>query len=201
MLEAARRVGENSTSLSLLELVRHQNQDAWQRLIFLYSPLIDSWCRSWGVSGSDVDDIRQEVFQALVSGLQAFRRDRPGDTFRGWLRVVTRRKFLDHCRLRQRQPAAQGGTDAHIRMLQHAEPEGAAPTDSPNEVKQLHHRALELLRSQFEQKTWQAFWACAVDGRSPLDVGKDMGMSSAAVRKAKSRVLRRLKEELGDLLG
>lgn len=192
---------DSSTSLSLLERVRHQNQDAWQRLIFLYSPMIEHWCRAWGVAGGDVDDIRQEVFQALISGLQSFRRDRPGDTFRGWLRVVTRRKFLDHCRLRQRQPLGQGGTDAHLRMLQHAESEDAAPSDSPEEVKQLHHRALELLRAQFETRTWQAFWYCAVDGRSPIDVGKDMGMTAAAVRKAKSRVLRRLKDELGDLLG
>ena len=38
-------------------------------------------------------------------------------------------------------------------------------------------------------------------GLSYREVGEAMGMSPAAVRKAKSRVLRRLKEEFGDQLG
>ena len=82
-------------------------------------------------------------------------------------------------------------------------PEAAEPFEdaSPEEVKRLHHRALELIRSQFEEATWQAFWRCAVEDQSPADVGHDMNMTPAAVRKAKSRVLRRLKDELGELLG
>jgi RNA polymerase sigma-70 factor (ECF subfamily) len=194
-------VSDNSTSLSLLQRVRHRNQDAWDRLFKLYAPLVDHWCRTWDVYGPDADDIRQEVFQAVASNLETFRRDRPGDTFRGWLRVITRRKFLDYCRRRQRQPVADGGSAAQLRLLNVPELEDAPAEDSPDAVKQLHHRALALIRDQFEDRTWQAFWRTSVDGHSPLDVGRDMGMTPAAVRKAKSRVLRRLKEELGDLLG
>jgi RNA polymerase sigma-70 factor (ECF subfamily) len=39
-----------------------------------------------------------------------------------------------------------------------------------------------------------------VEGKSPKDVGAELGMSPGAVRVAKSRVLHRLREELGDLL-
>jgi RNA polymerase sigma-70 factor (ECF subfamily) len=63
----------------------------------------------------------------------------------------------------------------------------------------LLHRALELIRAEFEERTWQAFWQTAVEGRSPGDVGADLAMSPGAVRVAKSRVLKRLREELGDL--
>jgi RNA polymerase sigma-70 factor (ECF subfamily) len=63
-------------------------------------------------------------------------------------------------------------------------------------VKHLHDRALELVRSQFEDKTWQAFWRCAVDGQSPAEVSQALGMTQVAVRKAKSRVLHRLRDEL-----
>jgi RNA polymerase sigma-70 factor (ECF subfamily) len=191
-------VVDNSTSLSLLERVKHQDADAWHRLVYLYAPLVHHWCQAWGVSAADADDIRQEVFQSVSRGLEGFRRDRAGDTFRGWLRVITRRKFLDHCRRRQRQPVAEGGSEAHVRLEQVAEP--AEGEDTPEQVQRLHHRALELIRSQFEVKTWQAFWRCAVEGQSPLDVARDMGTTAAAVRKAKSRVLQRLRTELGDLL-
>ena len=191
---------DESTSLSLLERVRDRNQEAWNRLVHLYSPLVDYWCRCWAVPPADVDDLRQEVFQSVATGMESFRRDRPGDTFRGWLRVIARRKFLDLCRRKQRQPDAAGGSNAHLQLQQVPDPEDVA-ADPPEEVKGLHHRALELVRGQFEDKTWQAFWRCAVDGLAPAEVGQAMDMTPAAVRKAKSRVLRRLKEELGELLG
>lgn len=190
---------DQSTSLTLLERARDQNQEAWGQLFYLYSPLVELWCRAWNVRGADVDDIRQEVFQAVARGLETFRRDRPGDTFRGWLRVITQRKYLDHCRRKGRQPTAEGGSGAHEQMLQ--VPDAADQTDPPEAVSDLHHRALALIRNQFEERTWQAFWRAAVDGEAPADVGQAMGISAAAVRQAKSRVLRRLKEELGDLLG
>lgn len=190
---------DGSTSISLLDRVRHRDDAAWQRLVYLYAPLVAHWCQAWGVRGADTDDLIQEVFKSVATGMAHFRHEQAGDTFRGWLRVITRRKLLDHRRKTDRQPAAEGGSDAHHRLEQVGQPEEA--DDPPEEVKRLHHRALELIRSQFEEKTWRAFWLCAVDGRSPVDVGAELGLSTAAVRKAKSRVLLRLKAELGDLLG
>jgi RNA polymerase sigma-70 factor (ECF subfamily) len=187
-----------TTSHSLLQRAQGQDQEAWCRLVYLYSPLVHYWCLSWGVQGADADDISQEVFKSVSAALESFRRDRPGDTFRGWLRVIAQRKFLDQCRLKQRTPEATGGSGTRWQQL--AIPENPED-DPPDEVNRLHHRALELVRSEFEERTWQAFWKCAVDGMAPADVAEEMSMKPAAVRQAKSRVLRRLKEELGDLLG
>jgi RNA polymerase sigma-70 factor, ECF subfamily len=190
----------DQTSLTLLRRARDRNPDAWKQLHFLYGPLVDRWCRGWGVQPADMDDIRQEVFQAVATALIGFRRDRPGDSFRGWLWMIARRKFLDLCRKQSQQPEASGGSGAYERLQLLPEPPELPTDEPPEEVSDLHHRALELIKSQFEERTWQAFWKCAVDGLSPVDVARDMGMSPAGVRQAKSRVLRRLKEELGDLL-
>ena len=65
--------------------------------------------------------------------------------------------------------------------------------------KQLFHRALDLIRAEFEPRTWQAFWRTAIDGREAKDVAADLAMSQGAVRVAKSRVLQRLRAELGDV--
>src|SRR5205823_5224611 len=96
---------------------------------------------------------------------------------------------------------AEGGSDAYQRLQAIAAPDELDQAGPSEEVRQLHHRALELIRPQFEERTWLAFWRCAVEGQSPLEVGRALGMTPAAVRQAKSRVLRRLKEELGDFLG
>jgi RNA polymerase sigma-70 factor, ECF subfamily len=190
---------ERATSLTLLERVRSHDSDAWRRLHRLYAPLVGYWCGLWGVRGPDADDVTQEVFGAVAGRLGDFRCDQPGETFRGWLRGITRHKLLDLMRRRGRQPAAQGGTEAHLRLEQIAESEPALD-ESPAEIAGLYRRALELVRGEFEAKTWQMFWRAAVENH-PVDlIATDEGVSSAAVRKAKSRVLRRLKEEVGDLV-
>jgi RNA polymerase sigma-70 factor (ECF subfamily) len=192
--------GEHSTSLTLLERVRARDEDAWRRLVHLYTPLVRHWCGLWGVRGQDAEDVLQEVFQTVASGLDRFRRDRAGDTFRGWLRGITRNKLLEHRRRRLSQPEAQGGTDAQQRLQQVGEPEGPPIDDPEDELTRLYHRALDLVRGEFEQRTWQAFWRAAVEEHAVADIAADLGMTPAAVRKAKSRVLHRLREEVGDVL-
>jgi RNA polymerase sigma-70 factor (ECF subfamily) len=67
------------------------------------------------------------------------------------------------------------------------------------EYQALYRRALLELRGEFEQRTWQAFLATALEGKNATEVAKDLGLTPAAVRKAKSRVLGRLRAELGEL--
>jgi RNA polymerase sigma-70 factor (ECF subfamily) len=187
------------TSLSLLERARGDDQDAWNRLLGLYSPLVQHWCQSCGVRGADAEDVCQEVFRSVAAGLPAFHSDRQGDTFRGWLRGITRHKILDHYRRCEHQPQGQGGTDAQLRILQVPEQELLAE-ESDEETTTLYHRALELVRGEFEARTWEAFWRAAVEGHSPNLIAADLGVTPAAVRKAKSRVLLRLRQEVGDLI-
>jgi RNA polymerase sigma-70 factor (ECF subfamily) len=55
------------------------------------------------------------------------------------------------------------------------------------------------VRHEFEDRTWRAFWRVTVEGHPTADVAVEMGITSSAIRQAKSRVLRRLKEEIGEL--
>jgi RNA polymerase sigma-70 factor (ECF subfamily) len=192
---------DSVTSLSLLQRIRNGDASGWRRVIDLYSPLVYHWCRRWGVDGADADDVLQEVFKAAAESIDTFRREREGDTFRGWLRIIARHRVLALWRGRDRRPDAAGGTEA-LRRLQEI-PEEAAAADDPEEARQfsaLVQRALGQLRGEFEPRTWQAFWRVTVDGLSAPDAAAELGMSANAVRMAKSRVLRRLREELGDLV-
>ena len=74
------------------------------------------------------------------------------------------------------------------------------PDEDPPEVQGRHRRALDLVRGEFEDRTWQMFWASVVEERSAAAVAEQFGVSAAAVRKARSRVLRRLKQEVGDAI-
>jgi RNA polymerase sigma-70 factor (ECF subfamily) len=59
---------------------------------------------------------------------------------------------------------------------------------------------LELVRLEFEDRTWQAFWRVTVEGQAAADVARDLGMSRNAVYIARSRILQRLHQEFGDLI-
>ena len=59
---------------------------------------------------------------------------------------------------------------------------------------------MRLVQDEFEHRTWQAFEQTAAEGRSPVDVAAELGMSPGAVYIARSRVLKRLRAELDGLL-
>jgi RNA polymerase sigma-70 factor, ECF subfamily len=189
------------TSRSLLDCVRAGETGAWDRLVALYAPLVFHWCRRRGLQEQDVADIFQEVFLAVATHIGGFRKERPADTFRGWLHRITGNKLNDHFRRRGAEPDGVGGTEANQRLAQlAAPPESEADSAAEADAERgLFHRALELIRGAFEERTWRAFWRTAVEGAAAADVAADLGMTPGAVRVAKSRVLHRLREELGDL--
>jgi RNA polymerase sigma-70 factor, ECF subfamily len=189
------------TSPSLLLRVQANDSDAWTRLVDLYAPLVYHWCRRAQLGHEDSADVFQETFRAVAAHIRDFRRDRKGDTFRGWLRTIAQNKIRDHFRRLREQPKAAGGTDANVRLNTQPDPISLEADESEQKiVHQVLHRTLESIRSEFEPRTWQAFWRVQIDGKTTGDVGIQLGMTAAAVRKARLRVLARLREELGDLL-
>jgi RNA polymerase sigma-70 factor (ECF subfamily) len=188
-------------SSSILEGVRQGDAVAWSRLARLCAPVVARWCRRSGLQDADVDNVVQEVFRTLARTVQDFRRDRGSGSFAAWLFTVTRSRIADWRQARQRQPPAVGGSDFLERLEQEPAPADDSSSAAINPTAMLCRRALDLVRPEFTVTTWQAFWRSTIDGHDTADIATDLGMTANAVRLAKSRVLRRLREELGDLFG
>ena len=195
-----------STSRSLLVRVRNDEDEAWTRLVDLYSPLVCYWCRQNGLAERDLPDVVQEIFHAVAVNIERFRHDGPKSTFRGWLRTVTRSKVADSLRRKGKEPDAAGGTDAQFRFNQIVDKEpvaGQEVVDSAGlseERGMLFRQALELIQRDFEERTWNAFWKVAVEGRPTADVAEELNMKPGTVRVSRCRVLARLRQEFGDLI-
>jgi RNA polymerase sigma-70 factor (ECF subfamily) len=187
-------------SLNLLIALRANDQQAWRQLVWLYRPLVCHWCRQARLRSEDAADICQEVFRSVAQAISSFHGDQPGDTLRGWLWTITRNKVRDHFRRQKGWPQAAGGTTAQERLAQvpHEITPASSLTQSPDERDDSLARAVEVVQGEFEERTWQAFWRVTVHDESPSDVAADLRMTPNAVRKAKSRVLSRLRSELGD---
>jgi RNA polymerase sigma-70 factor (ECF subfamily) len=149
---------------------------------------------------ADVADVFQEIFAAVAAHLHGFHKEGAGDSFRGWLLTIARNKVRDYYRRRQKHPEAVGGSDAQELLHNLPDPGDESSPPSESEDTDLLRRALELVRGDFEETTWQAFWQVVVEDRSAAEVAAALGVSVNAVYKARARVLARLREELGDLI-
>ena len=189
-----------STSTGLLARVRLFDGDSWRRLSALYGPLVYRWARVAGLSEDDAADVGQEVFRTVAARIGSFRNEDPDDTFRGWLWTITRNKVGDFLRRRSKHPTAIGGSDAQYKMNLVVEPIADGSFSGSSGEQSLLHRAVRLIESEFEPKTWQAFWRATVDAQPTDAIAADLQMTSKAVRQAKYRVLKRLRREVDGLV-
>ncbi len=189
-----------STDSSLLRRVQAHDPEAWSRLVDWAGPLVLYWCRRSGLSPDDREEVFQEVFLAVAASIVRFRSDRAADSFRGWLLTITHRKIIDLGRRRLAQPRAEGGSDACQRLLALTGEELSA-SDPLHPDVELLRRALDIIRGDFAAQVWQAFWRTTVDGVTAPEAAAELKMTAHAVRKAKSRVLSRLRDEFRGLLG
>jgi RNA polymerase sigma-70 factor (ECF subfamily) len=194
-------VASNATSLSLLERARGKDPEAWRRLVQLFGPLVVYWCRRSGLDEHDSADLMQEVFRSVSGSIDRFQREKATDSFRGWLWGVTRNRLRDHFRKQVDRVAAVGGSDAQAQLVEI--PDEEPPCEDLSSVASrgsLIRGALELVRGDYEDRSWQAFWRVAVDGQSPADVANEFGLTVFAVYQIKYRLTQRLRTELAGLV-
>ena len=192
-------IADAPTQTSLLRRVRSNDEDGWRRLVGLYQPLVVRWCKRMGLEDANAADVSQEVFQAVLKQIGQFRRERPGDSFRGWLYGITRNKVRDIWRKQADSPAAIGGSTVQQWFQQTPDHYDVDSKDAPEEFQEVLRRAMDLVQVEFVERSWKAFWQVTIEGRKPVDVAADLQMSTGAVYIAKSRVLSRLREELDGL--
>jgi RNA polymerase sigma-70 factor (ECF subfamily) len=78
-----------------------------------------------------------------------------------------------------------------------ADRDGPASGDSSEEESaRIVQRALSVIRGDFQEQAWQAFWRSAVLDERTRDIAKALSMTPAAVCMARARVLKRLRETL-----
>ena len=190
----------NTTSSSLLERLRQPadqeaTRQAWERFVKLYTPLIYHWARRLGLSHQDAPDFVQDAFSGLLQKLPEFTYD-PHKRFRGWLWTVT----LNQWRANRRQPGPVAAEEIAPHLENLAGPDEIGAVDEVEYRQYLVGRALKLMQAEFQPTTWQACWEQVVSEKSGAEVAEQLGMSVGAVYVAKSRVLRRLRQELSGLL-
>jgi RNA polymerase sigma-70 factor (ECF subfamily) len=167
----------------------------------LYTPLIQGWLRRYDVRPEDAEDLTQEVLSVVVRELPRFEHDRRRGAFRCWLRTITIHRLRGFWRASRTRPAATGdrAVDEQLRQLEDPDSHLSRLWDEEHDQFVLR-RLLELIEPDFTPSWWQAFRRVALGGERAAAVAADLGMTVNAVLLAKSRVLRRLREEARGLV-
>lgn len=176
--------------------------EAWNRLVETFGPIVYGWCRKSGVSAHDASDLVQDIFSSVARGIGNFQRAKANGSFRSWLATITRNRIRDYFRRDMvKHPPATGGTNMLNQL--HNVPENL--DESMNGItqgeldRQLPGQVLQLVQTDVEPRTWQAFWLTTVEDRNPTDVAAELEMNLASVYQARSRVLRRIRARLQEL--
>jgi RNA polymerase sigma-70 factor (ECF subfamily) len=192
----------DTTSLGLLNRLKQAKPDAsdWRRLQELYLPLIRYWLSPIPGLRDEADDLAQEVLVVLFRELPSFERQRDG-AFRAWLRQITVNRIRAFGKARQKQPRGGLGQEAEQLLAQLEDPSSdlARQWDRDHD-KHVFQKLLAGVQLDFEPNSWKAFTRFALDGLSAARVAAELGMSESAVVQAKSRILKRLREEGGALM-
>lgn len=190
------------TSHSLLERARDPSDAAsWRRLMDLYTALIRRWVRPYVAQSADADDVVQEVLTTLVRELPRFEHNQRTGAFRAWLRTITVNRL--HVFWQTRRPGLQGTGDVVVlERLHELEDPNSALSLAWDEEHDRHvaQTLLESIRLEFQPASWHAFQQTVCEGRAAADVAAELGLTVNAVLIAKSRVLKRLRQNAGDLL-
>lgn len=179
------------TPASLLFRLQDPEQaKAWERFVDLYTPLLLRWARQLGEQESDSEDLVQEVFLILWRKLPEFQYD-PSKSFHSWLKTV----FLNCFRSRQRKRH-------HLvtAMDDQAAVDQADCLADEEESNYLIRQAFRLIEREFSPLQQQIFRQYVIEEREPDAVAQSVGVKLATVYSVKSKVLRRLRDEIRFLL-
>jgi RNA polymerase sigma-70 factor, ECF subfamily len=189
-----------STDMSLLERVQQNDNNAWEKFVELYAPVVLYWCKRQGLRETDRDDVFQDVSRALLTGLRNFRKDSAQQQFRRYLWTVTRSKIQDLRRRAEQAgplgPANVADFDRHLREIDEEEQSGNAAS----EIVLLRQILKQVAERITDPKRMQILDMLVIEGRSAVEVAAHFGIDPNAVRRTKARLLSMIRQEYKELL-
>ncbi|MCS7468809.1 sigma-70 family RNA polymerase sigma factor [Stieleria sp. ICT_E10.1] len=190
------------TSISLLKRIADEGtDDDWQRLLEIYRPFMYQRISTYPLLVNQAEDIVQEVLVVLVRELPTFQRQRAG-SFRAFLRGIVLNQLRYAMRRVQKTPLVAGQYDKlNDQIEQLADPNSQLSVEFDRQHdRSVFRHAASIVKNEVKASTWQAFQKHAIEGKSAPAVAEELGVSVNVVLLAKSRLTRRIREEIRGLV-
>lgn len=185
-------------------LVRVKNpadSAAWEQFAQIYRPVVYRLARGRGLQDADAQDLAQKVLISVAAAIPNWKRTSPNARFHHWLRRVAKNEVLKTLS-RKPKDQASGGTTAT--KLLRGQINASCDIEDLIDLeyrRQLIRRAAEIVRERADETTWSAFSLTMVDGHSISEAAQRLGRNEGMVYAARSRVVRRMRDEIRKMEG
>lgn len=187
----------DTTRPSLLIRVRnHRDQVAWHEFDTIYRPMLQRFAVARGLSQAEAEEMAQQCMTAVMKYIQGFEYDPKRGRFKGWLRTMVNNRIKNLFRDRRE-------LQAESRDFKKAERTQEAPDALFYRVWRQEHlkHCLRQVRTEVEDSTFNAFVAYVMEEK-PIDtVCAAFDMKPNQVHAIKSRMMKRIRAKMIDLLG
>ncbi len=163
---------------------------AWSLFVEVYTPLIYRYCRKYHLQEADAAEVAQEVLFQVNRSIGTFEYQPERGRFRDWLGSVVRSKLARFFRQKKLS------TNEDSQLLANLSTSAVATDWTDHFNNELLQTTLARIQGEFEEHTWKAFTAVWLENHTATDAAKELSIPVAMVYVAKSRVLKRLREEL-----
>ena len=151
-----------------------------------------------GLQHADAEDLAQQVLTAVSKAIDRWQTDPTRAKFRTWLHRIAQNAIINA--LSRAKPDRGSGDTRTLENLVHQ----PAPNGADSELVRIEFRrevfrwAADQIRPEFRGPTWEAFWLTAVENQPVEQVSERLHLSCGAIYAARSRIMRRLKEKVGE---
>lgn len=175
------------TRHSLIIRLKDQRNDlAWKEFVCAYEPFLTRLVRKQGTPERHVADVSQQLLIAIAKSVDGWKPDGKGASFRRWLGRVARNVVIKFMVRERKQVTGQGGSD-FLTLIEEI-PDASIDAEQANRYEQeLILWAAELVRGEFREASWRAFWGTQVEGRSVSDVAEELGVTTGSIYMSRSR--------------
>jgi len=187
-----------TTTSELIALASDGGHAAWEVFAERYQPILWATGTRMGLSPDEAEDLAQDALLECWKALRDRTYNRERGRLRHYLLGILRNRVVDRLRRSALGPVPCGD-DALVEV-----------PDSVDELERLFEEearhqildlALEMLanRSGYAQQTVRAFERVHIDGLTPDEVARELGVTVQVVYNAASRCRRRLKQLSAEL--
>src|SRR4029079_17539578 len=93
----------------------------------------------------------------------------------GWLFTITRNKVFNFLAARRIRPQSSGDSATHRLLADAPDMSDGSDAWELEYQRRLAGLAMDRVKSEFQDKTWRAFWLTAVEGIGGGDAGRQAG--------------------------
>ena len=188
-----------STQLSLLDDLSSPHQHvAWPIFLNRYGGIVMDWCRQWGASAEEAEDIVQDTLLRVFLHINQFQH-RGRFSFRSWLKTIARNVWLSLIRERCRtddQLHAEPATQPQFSLLSLQARENLEELFNEMATREILEIAAQRVRTRVSPATWAIFQMSEVEDVPGPEIAQLMGVTIVTVHHATSRVRAMLRQEI-----